>query len=231
MRRLLTFVLLLSLLFSSLTSFAQDPDRIPPELEKYRKERVGPLSNRPPDPADEARMQKIMEHKRKVEALRELRRTGQTTLTPTEIEDFLDASGLKRGVKFDIVPVCRPGMPVLPCGAENVWMVLLVPHVKIADVDTTIETLESKYGVQKHPEFLVDYDRPTGAYFVVIGNESQARALSRDPLVRMVVRSRAGFVVELGDKKKPSKAPEESRAEDCPQDIQPAVHSLPLRQD
>src|SRR5574341_466125 len=113
----LTSILLIVALGASVL-FAQDPNQIPPSVEKYRKERVGPLSGSQPDPEETARMQAIGEHKRKHEAMKELRRTGQTSLTQAEIDDFLDAGGIKRGMKLDNVPVCLPGMPVRPCGRD-----------------------------------------------------------------------------------------------------------------
>lgn len=201
----LTSILLIVALGTSVL-FAQDPNRIPPSVEKYRKERVGPLSGRQPDPEETARVKALEEHQRKLEGMKELRRTGRTSLSQAEIDDFLEACGFKRGVKFDNVPVCLPGMPVRPCGRAGVWLVLLQPSVRIADVDSTIQSLETRYGVKKMPEFTVDYEKPSGVTLVMSGDDAQAAALSQDPLVRLVGRDRI-LTVELytGKKRSPSK--------------------------
>lgn len=210
---------------------AQDPTRIPPELEKYRKERVGPLSGSQPDQEETARMQAVLEHKRKHDAMMEFRRTGNNSLTPDEVEAFLDAAGIKRGQRFNNVPVCRPRGPQDVCGVQDTWMVHLEPSVKISEVDTTIETLEAKYGMKKHPTLLVDRELATGAYFVMLGTDIQAAALSRDPLVRLVERDREVVISPTFGKKKTS--PTGSPTKASPKAVAPkkVLQSVPYQLD
>jgi uncharacterized protein (TIGR03437 family) len=109
-------------------------------------------------------------------------------------------------------------------------MVRLDPSVKVADVDATIESLESKYGVRKHPTLLVDRELATGAYFVVLGTDAQAAALSQDPLVRLVERDRQVVISPTLGKKK--RSPKGSRTKASPKAVAPKVlQSVPYQLD
>jgi hypothetical protein len=199
---------------------AQDKpiDLIPPEIQKYKIERAQPPSGRA---LDETESLKHTRHTRQFQGMMELRRTGQTNLSQQEIEEYLNESGLKSNrPKFDNIPVCRPQKPTDICGASGVWMVHLQPFVKISEVDTVMADLSAKYNVRKHPDMLVDYDLPTGAYFVIEASDKNAFLMSQDPRVRIVERDRIGTMTpdrvesyKSGRKALPNSAKKKSRVQ------------------
>lgn len=194
--------LLLCQVFAQSGQIPQTPTPKSPSFEDMKIENVkrpDPNSTSPRDQKDLEQERQRAEHQRIAELMKEYRKTGNTSLTQDEIEDFAERRGFPKNYpRFKKVPTCIPRTLEDNCGVEGKWMVKLKPSVKTDDFEATVERLIAKYGIKRDPK-LKGGDVLDGAIFFIEAPEHLAQQLSEDEVVRCVEQNQIGNAFSKGD--------------------------------